>query len=462
LEIAVLGGAEEIGANATFIKIGDCSLIIDAGSHPRNKDITFAPNLHPIQEEIISAIILTHSHTDHIGALPILAHTFPTAKLYSTEPTRDIAEIMLRNSTKLLHFGNNPLQVEEYLDIYKKPFIEVLLQLIHTRRTKEPFSVQSVLNSTSVEATFYDAGHILGAAGVLLQSKQGSIFHTGDFLQENQYVIGKADFPNHHIDVLVTECTNGADKEPISRNEQELALTNFINTVTNDNGSVLIPTFSLGKMQEMLRLMNILMNRNSIPTIPIITGGMGRKVCELYDRYCYTGSRVNPGFELADIEQERLPTKELLKGRYFKTPSIVLTTSGMLHSGTPSYKLAVEWMKRPNFGIAIVGYQDPTCEGFALEQSVKGEEFKFGSYTATRNCLLERFRFSAHATKEQILSVVEQHSPNKVFLIHGEYESCSEVALSLVQRGFKGEIVIPTKGKRYQYSLTSEASQFFQ
>jgi Cft2 family RNA processing exonuclease len=449
LEIVVLGGAEEIGANSTFISFGDCSVIIDAGSHPRNRDKTFAPDFTVIDDEIVSAFILTHAHTDHIGALPILAHQFPTAKIYSTEPTRDVTEIMLRNSSKLLHYGNTPLLVESFLERYKKQELDILFQLMHIRKVGETIPIHSALGTSEVQAKFYDAGHIMGAAGVLLQSNEQSVFHTGDFLSENQYVMGAASFPNHHVDVLITECTNGSDATPTSRKQQEVDLANFINSVTNENGSVLIPTFSLGKMQEMLRLISILMQRNSIPTIPIVTGGMGRKICQLYDRYCYTGTRVNPGFEMADIPQERLPNKELLKGRFFKTPSIVLTTSGMLHSGTPSFKLALEWMKRPNFGIAIVGYQDPTCEGFALEQSVMGEEFMFGTMKATRNCKLEKFRFSAHATKEQIVNLVHQQHPKNVLLVHGEYESCSEVALTLVKTGYEGNIIIPTQGQRY-------------
>lgn len=450
MEIVVLGGAEEIGANSTYISFGDCSVIIDAGSHPRNRDKSFAPDFTAIDDEIVSAFILTHAHTDHIGALPILAHQFPTAKIYSTEPTRDVTEIMLRNSSKLLHYGNTPLLVESFLERYKKQELDLLFLLMHIRKVGETFPIQSAIGTSEVQAKFFDAGHILGAAGVLLQSQQQSVFHTGDFLSENQYVMGSASFPNHHVDVLITECTNGFEATPTSRKQQEVDLANFINSVTNENGSVLIPTFSLGKMQEMLRLISILMQRNSIPTIPIVTGGMGRKICQLYDKYCYTGSRVNPGFEMADIPQERLPNKELLKGRFFKTPSIVLTTSGMLHSGTPSFKLALEWMKRPNFGIAIVGYQDPTCEGYALEQSVMGEEFMFGTMKVTRNCKLEKFRFSAHATKEHIVNLVHQQQPKNVLLVHGEYESCSEVALTLVKTGYEGNIIIPTQGQRYK------------
>lgn len=449
MEIVVLGGAEEIGANSTYISFGDCSVIIDAGSHPRNRDRTFAPDFTSIGDEIVSAFILTHAHTDHIGALPILAHQFPTAKIYSTEPTRDVTEIMLRNSSKLLNYGNTPLLIESFLDQYKKQALDILFQLMHIRNVGESFPIHSAIGNSEVTAKFYDAGHIMGATGVLLQSQDQSVFHTGDFLSENQYVIGAAKFPQHHLDVLITECTNGSETLPTSRKQQEVDLANFINSVTNDNGSVLIPTFSLGKMQEMLRLISILMQRNAIPTIPIVTGGMGRKICQLYDRYCYTGTRVNPGFEMADIAQERLPNKELLKGRYFKTPSIVLCTSGMLHSGTPSYKLALEWMKRPNFGIAIVGYQDPTCEGYALEQSVLDEEFTFGTVKVKRSCKLEKFRFSAHATKEQIVNLVHQQQPKNVVLVHGEYESCSEVALSVMQTGYSGNIIIPTNGVRY-------------
>lgn len=451
MEIVVLGGAEEIGANSTYISFGDCSVIIDAGSHPRNRDKSFAPDFTTIEDELVSAFILTHAHTDHIGALPILAHQFPTAKIYSTEPTRDLAEIMLRNSSKLLHYGNTPLLEESYLEQYKKSSLEMLFQLMHFRKVGETFPIHSAIDTSEVSATLYDAGHILGATGVLLASNNQRVFHTGDFLLENQYVIGGAKFPQEHIDVLITECTNGSESKPISRKQQEVELANYINSITNENGSVLIPTFSLGKMQEMLRLLSILMQRNAIPTIPIITGGMGRKICQLYDRYCYTGVRVNPGFEMADIPQERLPNKELLKGRYFKTPSIVLCTSGMLHSGTPSYKLALEWMKRPNFGIAIVGYQDPNCEGYALEKSNIGEEFTFGSMKVKRSCHLEKFRFSAHATKEQIISLVHQQQPKNVMLVHGEYESCSEIALSLVQTGYNGNIVIPTNGIRYSF-----------
>lgn len=452
ISFRLLGGAMEIGANCTYLNIDGTGIFIDAGLHPRRRDQAAFPDMDAIQDMPADALILTHAHTDHLGGLPYVLRQMPHIRLLTTPATRDLSSIMLGNTVKLIRHQLEPgLFAQQALELYDKKTVEYVSAVFDTADYGKQTELYGRYGNQPILCTFHDAGHILGSAGVLLEYNGISIFHTGDVQFRNQAILRGAAFPRHHVDLLFCECTNGAaELADTSYNDQKQKLAKFINTITNQNGSVLIPAFALGKTQEILTVLYSLMHKGSIPHLPIYTGGMSRKISSVYDRYCYTTPRVQPGFEISDIPQTDIPGEDLLNAPFFSTPSIVVASSGMMNQGTTSYKLASKWIQYRNFGIAFIGWQEPDSPGYALAHSEIKQPFEFGGAKLKRNCQVERFRFSAHAAAGDILDLIADMRPKNLVLMHGEPEACDAIAdAASGLLPYSSRIIIPASNKEY-------------
>lgn len=192
-----------------------------------------------------------------------------------------------------------------------------------------------------------------------------------------------------------------------------------------------------------------LMRRGSIPHMPIYTGGMGVRINKVYDQYCYSDPMRRPGFEVSDIPQERLRRSELDTGGFFKQPSIVLAPSGMMNVGTMSHQLALKWMGLPNYGIAFVGYQDETSPGYALMMSERKKPFDFGTKSVSRSCQIERFRFSGHASREDLVALAVDTTPSTVVITHGDTLACERLAIEILELLPHARVIIPRAGAVY-------------
>jgi Cft2 family RNA processing exonuclease len=158
---------------------------------------------------------------------------------------------------------------------------------------------------------------------------------------------------------------------------------------------------------------------------------------------------------MSAIEQSELPKRDaLFSGKFFREPSIVLAASGMMQDGTPSYFLAQRWLRLAHFAICFVGYTDPRTPGYVVSHAEKGTRIKFGSMKrdVPVRCHIERFRFSAHARREELLEIVRRTQPKKVFLTHGDERAIAAFG-ELILEHFPNTIVsAPEVGK--WYSLT--------
>lgn len=453
IHFSILGGAEEIGANCTYVHIGGNGVFIDAGLHPQKRDAYCFPDISLITQKSLpaDALIISHAHTDHIGAVPYILHTLPHLRLCSTRPTRDIMQIMLQNTLRLLRL--NPPDKEYWRDDiltgYSPEILEKIDLLIEAFPYKETFSLQSATASHAVHTTFHDAGHIIGSAGISLECNGYSIFHTADVQFDAQSLLPGASFPRHHYDLVFTEATNCASDPPERKHEIQ-RLARYINETTEANGSVLIPAFALGKSQEILTILWQLMRKGTIPHLPIYSGGMTKNINTVYDRYCYSVPRVERGFEVSDIPQIPLIREELLQGKYCTTPSLVVATSGMMNKGTNSFELAREWLRKSNFSIAIVGWQDPQSPGALLAASERHQEIMWGSTKIRRQCRVEKFSFTAHARREKIIAWLSEVRPKTLVIMHGDSASCERLAYEVSSLLPATRIILPRYGKLYQ------------
>jgi Cft2 family RNA processing exonuclease len=443
----ILGGGNEIGANSFRLQIGKCNVILDCGLHPRNRGIDIFPDYELIKDETIEHLIVTHAHNDHLGALPYFLKLFPYAKVYMTRPTLAVAEVTLGNTSYLME--------REFRDTWDKSFIqyynEEMLNLIPMIIKHYDYNVKVGLKP-EVTFEFYDAGHILGSAGVLIEAGEKSIFFTGDFNLQSQKLIPKAILPSKKVDVLITECTNGALDELPKYSAEEKRLAAFINGVTTDGGSVLIPVFALGKAQEMLKRINDLMEKNRIPRLPVYYSPMSNAINNVYDMYNYTVTRVDKGYKLGAIRTNILRREDIFDGDFYKKPSIILATSGMMIEGTASFHIAKNFLRRSNFGIAVCGYCDPETPGYQIKNSKRYQRVylnKFDYEGIDVRCSIGNFKFSAHVSREGILEIVKKLNPEKVFLVHGDEDAINRIGREILEAMPHIKVTAPEKLKVY-------------
>lgn len=459
-ELIVLGGAEEIGANSLYFELDGTGIIIDAGLHPRYRDARAFPDLDVLAFRPLDILAITHAHTDHLSGLPYVLRRFPHLRTVMTHATRDLSHIMLHNSGRLLKTDISTWFPNSVLEFYTRDQIELLRQSFEPVEYAQPFAIRGHSGLSEVQITCHWSGHILGSAGIELACGGMRLMYTGDVQFDTQQSIREARFPRTHFDVLVTEATNCAtDRTPGTPGELR-RLASFINKITSANGSVLIPCFALGKQQEILVILNDLMMKGAIPRLPIFTGGMGVKINKVYDQYCYTEPLRRPGFEISDIPQERLRFEELFTASYMKHPSIVVAPSGMMNKGTLSFALATQWIAKPNFGIAFVGYQDPETPGSQLLNSQPNIAFEWAGRLVKRSCQIERVRFSAHASLGSIVDYITDVRPKTLVIVHGETDACEMLALCVHERLPKTRIIIPAQGVPYDISSSAYDNGF--
>jgi cleavage and polyadenylation specificity factor subunit 3 len=447
-----LGGGREIGANSFYYNIDGHGILVDAGLHPEKLGWEGFPRISALGDRQVNTFLITHAHTDHLGAVPYILQHYPDCKVYATPETIELARIMLENSAGLIP-KQHPSEVVNALTLYSLVELPQVLAKLQPLRLGETVE----LAEGRIKVTFYASGHILGAAGILFECDGMRMFHTGDTSLHEQRLVGGAKLPHGPMNILVSESTNGVVDAYLthSREREYERLLETISDTIEDEGSVLIPVFALGKLQEMLTMLYDGMKAGRIPEVPIYTGGMGRKISEVYDNCVLSESRRDHEQLVSAIPQSDLPKRDqLFSGAFFRDPSIVLAASGMMQEGTPSYFLAQRWLRLPNFTIAFVGYTDPRTPGYVVSHAETGTRIRFGAMKrdVPVRCKIDRFRFSAHARREELLEIAMRLKPAQVVLTHGDERAMAAFG-ELILENAPGTIVsAPEVGKAYRLS----------
>jgi Cft2 family RNA processing exonuclease len=443
-----LGGAGEVGANCFYLNISGTGIILDCGIHPQKTGLEALPEFDLIDDEPVDYILISHAHQDHLGALPYLVKRHPYIKIIATPQTRALAELTLHNSVSIL---KQQLKEEDKLEVYTHDEIDLLIQSIEYKAYGEEFFLngynQEDLNP--IVAKFYNAGHILGSAGIYLEYGDNKIFYTGDVSLNKQALLPGADIPNIKVDTLILETTYGGTDSSMLLNwtEESLRLASSINKTIIAGGSILIPVFSLGKTQEVLTTIWNLMMKNKIIQTDIYTGGLADKISRVYDYNRYVVDRIDPEFEISSVPKEDLYEIENVE-KLFKNPCIVLAASGMLIEGTASYNLARRWLRQSNSAIFTVGYMAENTPGFKLADARKGDRIRLnGSDEEDVKCTVEQFRFPSHSKREDLLTIVKKLKPAKVILVHGESAGINWIGSSILKNNRDVKVFRAEPGK---------------
>jgi Cft2 family RNA processing exonuclease len=451
----VVGGGQEIGANAYLLKIDGLPLLIDAGLHPKKFGQESLPDYETIQEEL-EAIFISHAHLDHVGSLPIIHRRHPQAPIFATLPTKAIALRMLHNTVTVMNLFREEKGLHEYPffeheDLYPLEGAIVGLDfhpLGHLLGKGRWNLGDWVTIRGQIQAHFIPSGHILGAAGILFQQGGRRLYYTGDISLQDQALIPGATLPEGEVDTLIMECTYANDPGYYSQKRQEEVekLAAAAARILNQGGCVLIPAFALGKTQEMLIILHSLIRQGKIPSVPLYISGLGQIITEMYQNFrSYLRSEVS--MESFDLFSVLGFLDDLSLSKLLKTPGMIVATNGMMVENTPSARLARRMIQEERHGIFFCGYIDPDTLGYRVFHSRPGDWLTFSPDEGPIqrvNPHIHRFYLSSHADRHELLEIARRLRPRRIVLVHGLREGMDFLRGELEGQS---EILIPEKGE---------------
>src|SRR5215212_9450743 len=252
MRITNLNPDTAIGASAWLVEVDGDRILLDAGIHPKREGRESLPLYGHIKEEV-DAIAISHCHHDHVGSLPVALRHFPRANVLMTELSYFLVERVLHNSVNVMKRQRDELGIKEY-PLYSHDEVDEIAPLFQGFKYNRQVEWTAGPSSNSGFAPtleFYDAGHALGSAGIMVRGQKETLFYTGDVCFHDQTLLKGARFEDVHADVLIMETTRGNHTvAPGFTREREIErLSQSIQRVLKAKGSVLIPTFALGRTQ---------------------------------------------------------------------------------------------------------------------------------------------------------------------------------------------------------------------
>jgi metallo-beta-lactamase family protein len=463
LEIQFIGAAQTVTGSQHLLYINGKKILLDCGLYQGKRKEAFEINrTFKYSPSEIDVLLLSHAHIDHCGKIPGLVKNGFNGPIYTTAATVDLCQIMLRDSAHLQErdiYVVNKIRKKQH----KNPF-ESLYDFYDVEKAMDQFI--GVQYSRTIEvapgtmATYWDAGHILGSAGILLEinenGKNFRIGFSGDIGRNNMPIIRN---PNvlRDLDLLIMESTYGNRLHAVADEvEEEVAQT--VKSVVERGGKIIIPSFAVGRTQLLVYMLHKLFDQNRIPVIPIYVDSPlaveATKVYqthpECYDRETYRifiQNNQDPfGFGRLTYIKEVEQSKELNDKQ---EPCIIISASGMAEGGRILHHLANNIENKKNL-ILFVGYAAANTLARKIidgetEVNIFGEPHKVKAEVKSMDY------FSAHADQAELINYLKLNDKKRlknIFLVHGEEEQSLPLRGKLLQKGFKN-VDFPSSGEKF-------------
>ena len=437
IKLSFFGSAQEVTGSCFLLESESSSrrtkILIDCGMFqcPNFCDIR-TRELFPFDLKKINALFLTHAHIDHSGRIPKLVKEGFSGKIYSSPATKELAELMLKDSMGVLEKEAKRGGEEVF---YTENDVDKAISLWEAKEPREEIKIGDF------SARLYDAGHILGSAMICVDVGEERIVFTGDLgnantiLQKSTELIEKPTY-------FIMESTYGDRNH--GGEEKSLMLERVIEQTVKRGGVLMIPAFALERTQELLSVISKMMTERQIPKTPVfLDSPLSIKATHIYEKYLKI-----PFFKFPNVNFS-LTTEESKKINDVPSPKIIIAGSGMLNGGRILHHLR-RYLSDDKSTLLFVSYQVPNSLGRRIQDgatSVKilGEEIYV-------RCHIEKISgYSAHADRDTLFEFVRAHSDTlkKVFLVHGE----PKASLSLVQylRDYLGvDTIAPKYGDGFE------------
>lgn len=446
----------EIGANSYYLQAAGRRLVLDSGMHPKFDGEEALPNFKALADRRLDAIIVSHSHQDHIGTVPVLMRRQPQARIFMTEPTAEIGNALLHNSVNVMTRQREEIGTTFY-PLFTHREADRASEIWQSCAMRQPHTLAGERASQSeadpVTFEFFDAGHVLGSAGVLIRAEDRTLFYTGDVNFDDQTIAQAAVFPEEEIDILIMECTRGDTPVPAgwSRASEEQRLMRAIENAFTRGGCVLIPVFALGKTQEILAILYNL-RREKILDFPIYIGGLSSKITDIYDCRGQMARRQLPRLQLLDELRPFVLNAETIHDAKTRPGRVYALSSGMMTPKTLSNVFAQRVVEQQRHSIFFVGYADPESPAGILRNARPHDQVTLDPDQAPQRvrCHTDQFQFSAHASRESLIAYAERLAPKKILLVHGDPPAVEWMRARLTADLPNSEIIVPTPGVEFE------------
>jgi metallo-beta-lactamase family protein len=453
VNIKFLGAARSVTGSKHLLEIDNKKILVDCGMFQGKKELRSRNwDKLPIDPKEIDLVVITHAHIDHTGYLPRLVRDGFSGKIVCTAATEDLMQIMLLDAAKL--------QEEDALFAFKKGYsrhskpeplfttddAKLVMQLVESH----PFKTKVKL-LRNVSVTFYNAGHILGAAIVEMiltgNSQQKKIVFSGDLGRYNDPIMYDPEGINE-ADVLLTESTYGDRLNPME--DVEGQLTQIVNETYANGGVLVIPAFAVGRSQLLIYYFQKLMEAEKIPLLPIfLDSPMAISVTHLYEKYAalHKIKVTQDHHELISIFDasnihfcNSMESSKALNE--MKKPGIIISASGMATGGRVLHHL-YHRLPHEQDTVLLAGYQAEGSRGRSILEGEKSIKI-FGEQVPVRCRVREVHGLSAHADQSELLRWLSnyQSPPKATFVVHGE-EASANAFSQIIQQKLGWNTVIP-------------------
>lgn len=425
MKLTFHGGAYEVGRSCIELFTEGERYILDAGIKFKENGFLYPERVVEYPE--IDGLFLSHAHLDHSGALPLFEHYNLICPIFTTIQTKGITRIMLKDSYKIARIkGLHPA--------YSK------LDLKKVRKAMKIIQFDKEYKHRMIKFKFFNAGHIPGSASIWIKTEGKTLLYTGDMNTRETQLMYKAHTQYGPLDVLIVESTYGNKNLPNRHETEEAFLAKIEETLTR-GGSVLIPTFALGRAQEILHILS----RKKF-NVPIYFDGMCRK---LTNRILLNPSKyVRNKPQLANMFYKRtkkINHREQRREIALNEQCIILTTSGMMQGGPVMDYLKYLW-GNPKNSVLLMGFQCKRTNGRHLLED--GYVYIDGWKTYVK-CEVQKYDFSGHADKEGLHQLILSARPKHLIIQHGDPEQAE--ALADWARKQKIDIFVPKVGDSLEF-----------
>ena len=456
LTLQFCGGAGTVTGSCFLLQAAESKILVDCGMFQGGQALkrrNFLP--FPFNPEEIDCLFLTHAHIDHSGLIPKLVKEGFRGKIYATRATADLCSIMLPDSGHIqeadAQWENRKARragKEDVSPLYTVEDARASLEYFHPVKYDEIITI-----SPHLSFRLQNSGHILGSAMLELwataqQGRRIKIVFTGDLGRKNQYII-----PDPAVieeaDFLIMEATYGQRLHE-EEGDREKNLAEVINSTIKRGGNVVIPSFAVGRTQELAYILNRLIDRREIPAIPVyIDSPLAIEATDIFMRHmdCFDlemrAALIRGEFPLHFPEANFTSTVEESRAINEVSGALIISASGMCDAGRIRHHLKHN-LWRPESTVLFVGYQAEGTLGRCLLEGASRVTL-FGEEIAVRARIASIQGFSAHADREELLKWVGKfkRKPSQIILVHGETEALESMA-ALLREEYAADVYIPS------------------
>jgi metallo-beta-lactamase family protein len=431
--IRFLGAAGTVTGSKHLLITPEMQILVDCGLFQGIKELRLKNwQALPVEAKEIAYIIITHAHLDHVGYLPVLIKNGFRGRILMTYPTRDLAELILRDSAKLQEEDAELANDRGYskhkpaLPLYTIEDVEKTLHFFEAKHDEEWIEL-----SINTKFIFHKNSHILGSVFVDFESYGKRIVFSGDVGNARSVILPAPLIPDK-ADYLVMESTYGDrlhDPEPPSNQ-----LANVINDTFWKKGTILIPSFAVGRAQEIMLLVNELKEKGDIPRqIPVFFDSpMGIDATHILLHYP-KWNKLTPQ-QCDDLNKEIQYVRnirETAKISKDRSPKIVIAASGMIAGGRILHYME-DHLGRTNDVVLLAGFQAEGTRGRALQDGA--HELKLHGKFFPVHCKVNMISsLSAHADQKELIDWIKafKSKPGKIILVHGEPSAQSALRVKI-------------------------------